>query len=269
VRSAVVEAVPAGASVLVVSKGDEGLLRLGGRRAGHFPQTAKGEYAGHHPANDAAAVAHLDALRAKGAQYLVVPATSVWWLEHYDGFRRHLERTAVVTVCRPDTCIVFSLGRENDSSRPVKPAVPYPELVGRVRRVVASDVPAGATVAVVSKGDSELIDLPGRRGVHFPQGPDGGYAGHHPADSGDAVLRLDAARGRGAQYLLFPATASWWLGHYADFRRHLDEHHRLLRDDETCVLYDLTGSGGAATRAPWRARAARVMDDWARRLRGR
>jgi hypothetical protein len=144
----------------------------------------------------------------------------------------------------------------------VKPAVPYPELVARVREVVARDVPAGATVAVVSKGDSELVDLPGRRGVHFPQSADGAYAGHHPADSGAAIALVDAARARGARYLLFPATASWWLEHYADFRRHLDEHCRRVRDDDTCVLYDLGGGG-------WRTKAARAMDDWARRLRGR
>jgi hypothetical protein len=267
VKSAVRDAVPAGASVLVVSKGDEGLLKLDGRRAGHFPQTENGEYAGHHPANDDAAVAHLDALRAKGAQYLVIPATSVWWLEHYDGFRRHLERTAAVTVCRPDTCIVFALAAQAGDPRPVKPAVPYPQVVGRVRSAVSKDVPEGAVVAVVSKGDSELVDLPGRRGVHFPQGADGGYAGHHPADSADAILRVDAARGRGAQYLLFPATAFWWLEHYAGLGKHLDEHYRLLRDDETCVLYDLGGTG-RATRGAWRAGAARVMDGWARRLRG-
>jgi len=266
VRSTVVEAVPAGASVLVVSKGDEGLLKLDRRRAGHFPQTEKGEYAGHYPADDGAAVTHLDALRMKGAQYLVIPATSIWWLEHYDGFRRHLERTAAVTVCRPDTCIVFALAREASASRPLKPVVPYPQLVGRVRSAVIKDVPEGAVVAVASKGDSELVDLPGRRGVHFPQGTDGGYAGHYPADSADAILRLDAARGRGAQYLLFPATASWWLDHYAVFRRHLDEHYRQLRDDETCVLYDLGGKR-SEPRGLWRSRAARVLDEWSRRLR--
>jgi hypothetical protein len=272
VRDAVREAVPAGASVLVVSKGDDGLLKLSGHKAAHFPQTDKGEYAGHHPADDAAAVAHLAALRAKGAQYLVLPATSAWWLEHYDGFRRHLEQTATVTVCRPDTCIVFSLAgpriQNGSVSRPANPAVPYPQLVGRVRAAVVKDVPEGATVAVVSKGDSELVDLPGRRGVHFPQSADGGYAGHHPADSGEAILRLDAARGRGAQYLLFPATASWWLEHYAEFRRHLDEHYRRVRDDETGVLYDLGGRGLRGSGASWRSKAAGMMDLWARRLRG-
>jgi len=129
---------------------------------------------------------------------------------------------------------------------------------------VARDVPEGATVAVVSKGDSELIDLPGRRGVHFPQSPDGAYAGHHPSDSADAIAGLDAARTRGARYLLFPATAFWWLEHYDEFRNHLDEHYTRVRDDDACVLYDVRGAAGA-----WRARAARLMDGWARRLRGR
>ena len=118
VSDAVREATPAGASVLVVAKGDDELLRLDGRRAAHFPQAENGAYAGHHPADDAAAVAHLEALRGKGAQYLVIPATSLWWLEHYVGFRRHLERVAAVTVCRPDTCVVFSLaGRGGAGSR--------------------------------------------------------------------------------------------------------------------------------------------------------
>jgi hypothetical protein len=267
VRLAVGDAVPAGASVLVVSKGDEGLLKLEGRRAGHFPQTDTGEYTGHHPADDAAAVAHLEALRSKGAQYLVLPATSVWWLEHYDGFRRHLEATAAVTVCRPDTCIIFSLaGRPpgaGGGSRPPKSAVPYPRLIAQVRAAVARDVPQGATVAVVSKGDSELIDLPGRRGIHFPHGSDGGYVGHHPTDSADAMASFASARRSGARYLLFPATAFWWLEHYWEFRRHLDKRYRRVRDDETCVLYDLRNATGGS----WRHKAALVMDGWARRLR--
>jgi hypothetical protein len=109
VRETVRDAVPADASLLVVSKGDDELLRIDGRRAAHFPQAKRGAYAGHHPADDDAAIAHLQLLRAAGARYLVLPATSVWWLEHYEGFRRHLEATAAVIVCRPETCLVFDL----------------------------------------------------------------------------------------------------------------------------------------------------------------
>ena len=44
---------PLEATVMVVSKGDDELLKLGGRRALHFPQNEAGEYAGHYPADSA------------------------------------------------------------------------------------------------------------------------------------------------------------------------------------------------------------------------
>jgi GT2 family glycosyltransferase len=91
VREAVVETIPSGSTVLVISRGDEGLLRLNGRRAQHFPQAEDGAWAGHHPADSAEAVEHLESLRERGAEFLVIPPTYLWWLRHYDGLRRHLE----------------------------------------------------------------------------------------------------------------------------------------------------------------------------------
>jgi GT2 family glycosyltransferase len=90
-REAVRATVPDDASVLVVSRGDEALLELDGRDAHHFPQAADGAWAGHHPADSAEAIGHLEELRDAGARYLVVPPTYRWWLRHYDGLRRHLE----------------------------------------------------------------------------------------------------------------------------------------------------------------------------------
>ncbi|HEX5593783.1 MAG TPA: glycosyltransferase [Solirubrobacterales bacterium] len=92
VREAVKEAVPSGSTVLVISRGDEGLLRLNGRRAEHFPQAEDGGWAGHHPADSEEAVAHLESLRDRGAEFLVIPPTYLWWLRHYEGLREHLER---------------------------------------------------------------------------------------------------------------------------------------------------------------------------------
>jgi GT2 family glycosyltransferase len=91
VREAVKETVPSGSTVLVISRGDERLLQLNGRRAQHFPQAADGAWAGHHPADSAEAVEHLESLRERGAEFLVIPPTYLWWLRHYDGLRRHLE----------------------------------------------------------------------------------------------------------------------------------------------------------------------------------
>ena len=65
--------------------------------------------------------------------------------------------------------------------------------VGHFRLTVAPakaivTVPAAfLTVLVVSKGDPELLRLGTRRARHFPEADDGSWAGHHPADSGEAI----------------------------------------------------------------------------------
>jgi hypothetical protein len=69
--------VPPDTTVLVVSKGDDDLVQLEGRRAWHFPRAADGGYAGYYPAYAAAAIAHLEALRAEGADHLVLPRTAI------------------------------------------------------------------------------------------------------------------------------------------------------------------------------------------------
>jgi GT2 family glycosyltransferase len=108
VRDEIDAAIPAGATVLVTSRGDDALLRLRGRRAWHFPQADGGEYAGHHPGDSAEAIAHLEDLRSKGAEFLVVPSTSDWWLEFYDDFATHLEsRYSALRV--DEACSIFDL----------------------------------------------------------------------------------------------------------------------------------------------------------------
>ena len=102
-------AVPSDATVIVVSKGDVELLKLDGRQAWHFPQREDGVYAGYYPPNSAAAIAHLEALRAKGGEFLVFPQTSFWWLEHYGEFKQHLESQYRVLVREKNTCLIFAL----------------------------------------------------------------------------------------------------------------------------------------------------------------
>jgi hypothetical protein len=104
--------------VVVVSKGDDELLRLDGRWAWHFPQSEDGVYAGQYPASEEEAIAHLESLRAKGAQFLLFPATAFWWLEHYEGLRRHLKSRYRVVADRKDVCLIFDL-RESRTERTV------------------------------------------------------------------------------------------------------------------------------------------------------
>lgn len=113
-------------------------------------------------------------------------------------------------------------------------------LVQRIHDAALAALPERAHVLVVSKGDDELLRLAGgREARHFPQDEGGSYLGHHPADSDEAIARLEAQRAAGAEYLLFPSTAFWWLDHYTDFRRHLDEHYARTWDDERCIIYRL------------------------------
>ncbi len=97
IRTAVEERVPAGERVLVVSRGDRDLVDLGGISAGHFPQDAQGRYLGHHPRDSEDALAQLEALREGGAGYLVLPSTSFWWLDHYEGLAEHLRERCAAT----------------------------------------------------------------------------------------------------------------------------------------------------------------------------
>lgn len=105
-RRVVAAYVPEDSHVLVVSKGDESLCALEGCRAAHFPQDSAGAYAGHHPANSEAAIKELDRLKSSGVQYLIFPSAAFWWLDHYDGLRRHLEGKAK-RVCSTDVCIIY------------------------------------------------------------------------------------------------------------------------------------------------------------------
>ncbi len=133
------------------------------------------------------------------------------------------------------TLLKFSLATEND----VKLS-PYDELCLRVREVVRDMLPPKATVAVVSKGDDQLLTMDGRTAWHFPQTETGEYTGYYPTDSNEAIAQLEAVRSKGAQFLLFPSTAFWWLEHYASFKQYLEHHYRIISDvSETCLIYSL------------------------------
>jgi glycosyltransferase involved in cell wall biosynthesis len=122
----------------------------------------------------------------------------------------------------------------------------YRDLVEDIRAIAARVIPSAAIVAIVSRGDDRLLTLDGQTAWHFPEARPGVYAGHHPADSDDAIRALAAAAQRGAAFLLLPGTAFWWLEHYEGLRRHLDERCACIWRDERCVIYDLRAAGATA-----------------------
>ncbi len=127
-------------------------------------------------------------------------------------------------------------------------AAEYADLVARVQATVAARVPPGSSVLVISKGDATLLAMPGLAASHFPQDGAGEYAGHHPPDSAAATASLEELRRHGAEYLVIPATARWWLEYYGEFATHLATHAELVADEpESCLIYGLGGFAAEAT----------------------
>ena len=118
----------------------------------------------------------------------------------------------------------------------------YLKLIGNIRQLVDAHLPPKAVVAVVSKGDDQLLRFRRQRGCHFPQVRGGVYAGHHPANSAEAIAHLEELKDAGVQYLLVPSTSFWWFEHYREFKQHLDGHyHEAVAEAECCRIYALAG----------------------------
>jgi Glycosyl transferase family 2 len=97
---------PADAMVGTVTKWDPTLLHLSGRRGRQFPDRRL--LPDGYPADDAAAVAHLQRLRAEGLSHLVFPSASFWWLEHYGALAGRLRAAGPPAHADPD-CVIFDL----------------------------------------------------------------------------------------------------------------------------------------------------------------
>jgi len=101
--------------IAVVSKGDETITDLGRRETWHFPRDPHtGCYAGYFPADSAEAIAHVEALRGQGANYLLIPHPSLWWLDYYREFAEYLNRQ-YHRVWTEDTAVLFSLDAKDQS----------------------------------------------------------------------------------------------------------------------------------------------------------
>jgi GT2 family glycosyltransferase len=161
---------------------------------------------------------------------------------HGDLMRRARELELEILDLQADASAAMERNGSGERPVPFGPAeyLRYRRLLGRLREIARAELPSGATVVVISKGDDELLDLGVRDAWHFPQDEHGGYAGHYPDSSATAIAQLEALRGRGAEYLLVPATASWWLDRYPEFGNHVRDNYALVVDDsEVCSIFSL------------------------------
>ena len=269
ITSMVTAMVPPGETVLMVSKGDEALLRLGSRRGWHFPRLSDGRYAGYYPADSDDAIRQLEELRERGAGYIVFPATSLWWLDHYPDLSRHLESRYQSVVRDEQICAIYALGdspaaKTRPSSVRVEtgahPARRLAVSADQLNSFLDSILPDEATVAVVSSGDESVLQLRDRRMWHFPRDPSGAYAGQNPANSDIAIDQLEGLRSRGLEFLVVPRETPW-LSNYPDFIGQVEQRYRCVaRQRYLCTVFDLSGAQPVATgasessdeRSPWR-----------------
>lgn len=155
VGTAVAAATPPQSVVAVISKGDPKLVELEGRTGLHFPSDAEGRYAGFHPRTSEEAITLLDTARAAGAEYLCIPASAFWWLEHYQGFANWLGAHCRSVGGAPDTCVVYELLRS-----PAQ-AASQPGADGQVRSLLDSLLPEKALLFTLGFS-SESVAAEGR-----------------------------------------------------------------------------------------------------------
>ena len=63
---------------------------------------------GGPPENDDAAILELEEDRNKGASYIVFTWPAFWWLDHYSGFRHHLD-SLYDCVMKNDRMLIYDL----------------------------------------------------------------------------------------------------------------------------------------------------------------
>jgi hypothetical protein len=236
--------IPRNATVLVVSRGDEELLRIGPRRALHFPQDEFGRYAGYHPQDSDAAISVLESMRARGAEYLLLPSTAFWWLDYYEGLRDHLDRN-YPPIVSADDCIVFELGSTGVQTtagdadiKGMSVATPSRQLAGPLDELLEALLPPDARIAVVARDTSEL---PTVGDCHAVSPPDGATGLHAVLAEADAI---------GAQFLVIPAGSSGHVRDGAEPAPVIGDWRLVTHQRHVCDIYERSEGAEAPAESP-------------------
>ena len=232
------DATPEAAVVAVVSKGDPRLVEIEGRDGRHFPSDSEGKYAGYYPRTSEEAISQIEAARRAGVEYFCIPATALWWLDHYQALAAWLGARCRVVAEDMETCVVYDLAR-------VPGEGPHQERFGagaQAASLLDSLVPAGATVYAVGFAAAELAGSD--RAVTAIEGPAVIDRRRLEAAEGPTFLLLPADGGA-ADPELEAALAGWT--------------RRVAQRRNLCDIFEVTGRPDRSrlTRSPGNGDAAR------------
>jgi hypothetical protein len=238
--------VPAAATTVVVSRGDEQLVDLGGRRAWHFPRLPDGRYSGEYPADSAQAVTQLEEVRADGAGYLVLPSTAYWWLDFYEDFAAHLDEHCELVVSNGD-CHIYRLLEEGSyaADRSLVSVAHVPGMTRADGRMLShfleTLLPLGARSAVLTAP-----------ATHLPAGAESWQPPQAAVEQRDVAAReLAALAARGVEFFVIPRATFEWLEAHPSLHDALRETHRLItRQHHICEVFELAEIPEPAARPP-------------------
>jgi len=252
------DATPEAAVVAVVSKGDPRLVELEGREGRHFPSDAEGKYAGYYPRTSEEAISMIEAARRAGVEYLCIPASALWWLDHYQALAAWLGARCRVVAEDPETCVVYDLVR-------VPRDAPGEERFGAAAQAAAlldSLIPPGATVYAVGFAAEELASP--ERTVTAIEGPAViGLRRRLEAAAGPTFLLL-AADGAAADSELEAALAGWTR--QIAQRKNLCDIFEVTERPDRSRLARSPGNGDAARGSTSQALGGEAADKLTNRL---
>jgi hypothetical protein len=214
------------------------LVDLAGWDLRHFPQSPTGLYAGHYPADGEAAAAHLKELRALGAQYLMIPDTGLWWLDHYRELGAWLAEEASVVADEPYTGRLFRLAGEREAD-PGRLLASEARTARQVSGLLRSLLPPGAGIVLIGL-DAESVDVDDRPAwLLSPPRAD------NDTSVDDVLAAVAVARSSGGQYaaLLIPEDPS--ASPDGALRRELRRRFRCLCAQRLVELFSVTADGDA------------------------
>jgi glycosyltransferase involved in cell wall biosynthesis len=136
-------------------------------------------------------------------------------------------------------------GEEDDAVQNIRAKAEQAKLEERVADRLRMVLRRGVPFILVDEDRTDIKAGVENRSVPFLE-RSGRYWGP-PSDDAQAVCELERLRRDGAEFIVFPWLACWWLQHYHAFAKHLEKTALCVVNDELMTIYDLKHSNAASS----------------------